>query len=219
MARSRLTNTSQDLISDGGAVIWSLVKGEQLEFPITLNFIEDATINTTVASSSYYQYEAVVVEANNTLAQTDRPTTVKTGGVQTTLFVRVPYYLGIWEAQEAYSKEEVVKYENKYYKLKQGSSRTSSVLPTLDPYWEETTLNKIYVQFPSTLASNWSVQAFADNAVYGFFELRVTEPTDAVFTRTFKPVRGMIEILFSPTFEVTDAAGATRQTQPLYQPL
>ena len=40
MARSRLTNTSQDLISDGGAVVWSFVKGEQLEFPITLNFIE-----------------------------------------------------------------------------------------------------------------------------------------------------------------------------------
>lgn len=224
MARSRLTNTSQDLISDGGAVLWSLVKGEQLEFPITLNFIEDASINTTIPSSSYYQYEAVVVEANNTLAQTDRPTTVKTGGVQTTLFVRVPYYIGIWQAQAAYNKEEVVKYENKYYKLKQGSSRVApgaaavppaAVPPTLDPYWEETTLNKIYVQFPSTLASNWSVQAFADNAVYGFFELRVTEPVDPVFTRTFKPVRGMIEILFSPTFEVTDAAGATRQTQPL----
>lgn len=211
MARSRLTNTSQDLISDGGAVIWSFVKGEQLEFPITLNFIEDASVK----ANNNYQYEAVVVEANNTLAQTDRPTTVKTGGVQTTLFVRLPIFLGNWQSAQAYNKEEVVFYSNKYYKLTQGSGRVSSVLPTLDPYWEETVLNKIYIQFPATLASNWSVQAFADNAVYGFFELRVTEPIDPVFTRTFKPVRGMIEILFSPTSEVTDAAAATRQTQPL----
>jgi hypothetical protein len=211
MARSRLTNTSQDLISDGGAVLWSFVKGEQLEFPITLNFIEDASVKP----SNNYQYEAVIVEANNVAAQTDRPTSIKTGGVQTTLFVRLPIYLGTWQSAQAYNKEEVVLYGNKYYKLLQGSGRTSSVLPNLDPYWEETVLNKIYVQFPSNLASDWSVQAYADNAVYGFFELRVTEPTDQIFTRTFKPVRGMIEILFSPTSEVTDASASTRQTQPL----
>ena len=211
MARSRLTNTSQDLISDGGAVLWSFVKGEQLEFPITLNFIEDASVKP----SNNYQYEAVIVEANNVAAQTDRPTSIKTGGVQTTLFVRLPIYLGTWQSAQAYNKEEVVLYGNKYYKLLQGSGRVSSVLPNLDPYWEETVLNKIYVQFPSTLGSNWSVQAYADNAVYGFFELRVTEPTDQIFTRTFKPVRGMIEILFSPTSEVTDATASSRQTQPL----
>lgn len=211
MARSRLTNTSQDLISDGGAVIWSFVKGEQLEFPITLNFIEDASVKV----SNNYQYEAVVVEANNVLAQTDRPTSVKTGGIQTTLFVRLPIFLGDWQSAQAYNKEEVVLYSNKYYKLIQGSGRVNSTVPSADPYWEETLLNKIYIQFPSTLASNWSVQAQADNAVYGFFELRVTEPVDPIFTRTFKPVRGMIEILFSPTSEVTDAAAANRQTQPL----
>ena len=211
MARSRLTNTSQDLISDGGAVLWSFVKGEQLEFPVTLNFVEDASVKT----SNNYQYEAVVVEANNVAAQTDKPTTVKSGGVQTTLFIRLPIYLGNWQSAQAYNKEEVVFYGNKYYKLTQGSGRVSSTLPTLDSYWEETVLNKIYIQFPSTLASTWSVQANVDNAVYGFFELRVTEPTDQIFTRTFKPVRGMIEVLFSPTSEVTDATAANRQTQPL----
>ena len=98
----------------------------------------------------------------------------------------------------------------------QGSGRVNSTLPTVDTsYWQETALNKIYVQFPSTLASTWSVQALADNAVYGFFELRVTEPTDQIFTRTFKPVRGMVEILFSPTSEVSDGLPATRQTQPV----
>ena len=212
MARSRLTNTSQDLISDGGAVVWSFVKGEQLEFPITLNFIEDASVK----ASNNYQYEAVIVEANNVVAQVDRPTGIKVGGVQTTLFVRLPVYLGNWQSAQAYNKEEVVFYSNKYYKLLQGSGRVNSTLPTVDTsYRQETALNKIYVQFPSTLASTWSVQALADNAVYGFFELRVTEPTDQIFTRTFKPVRGMVEILFSPTSEVSDGLPATRQTQPV----
>jgi hypothetical protein len=104
MARSRLTNTSQDLISDGGAVLWSFVKGEQLEFPVTLNFVEDASVK----ASNNYQYEAVVVEANNVASQTDKPTTIKSGGVQTTLFIRLPIYLGNWQSAQAYNKEVVV---------------------------------------------------------------------------------------------------------------
>jgi hypothetical protein len=199
MARSRLTNTTQDLISDGGAVLWSFVKGEQLEFPISLNFVED----TSVKDSNNYQYEAVVVEANNTTQQSDRPVGAKEGGVQTRLFVRLPIFIGTWQASQAYNKEEVVLHQNKYYKLVQGSGRFSTVPPGTDPFWSETTLNTIYVQFPSTLANTWAVQPLVDSPVYGFFELRVTEPQDTIFTRTYKPIRGMVEILFSPT-DVTD---------------
>ena len=205
MARSRLTNTSQDLISDGGAVLWSFVKGEQLEFPITLNFVEDASVK----SNNNYVYEAVVVEAANIAAQTDRPTGAKSGGIQTRLFVRLPVYLGQWQASAAYNKEDVVFYTNKYYKLTQGSGRISSTVPTSDPYWVETNLNTIYLQFPSTLAATWSVQPLVDSPVYGFFELRVTEPQDQIFTRTFKPVRGMIEVLFSPTDATADQLNQT----------
>lgn len=199
MARSRLTNTSQDLIADGGAVLWSFVKGEQLEFPITLNFVEDASVK----ASNNYVYEAVVVEAANIARQIDRPTDIRQGGVQTRLFVRLPVYLGAWQAAVAYNKEDVVLYDNKYYKLVQGSGRVSSTVPTNDPLWTETNLNTIYLQYPSTLASTWSVQPVVDSPVYGFFELRVTEPQDQIFTRTFKPIRGMVEILFSPT-DVTE---------------
>lgn len=205
MARSRLTNTTQDLIADGGAVLWSFVKGEQLEFPITLNFVEDASVKPT----NNYIYEAVVVEASNISAQSDRPTTVKTNGIQTRLFVRLPIYLGNWQAAVAYNKEDVVLYSGKYYKLLQGSGRINSTLPNADSYWKETTLNTIYLQFPSTLATTWTVQPIADSAVYGFFELRVTEPTDPIFTRTFKPVRGMVEILFSPTDVTSDVLTQT----------
>lgn len=207
MARSRLTNTTQDLIADGGAVLWSFVKGEQLEFPVTLNFIEDASVKP----SNNYVYEAVVIEAENTIGQADRPTTVKTGGTQTRLFVRLPVYLGNWQPTAAYNKEEVVFYGTKYYKLLKGSGRISATTPDVDTLWSETTLNKVYLQFPATLANTWSPLPTVDSPVYGFFELRVTEPTDQIFTRTFKPVRGMVEILFSPTDETSDIQN---QTQP-----
>jgi hypothetical protein len=205
MARSRLTNTTQDLIADSGAVLWSFVKGEQLEFPVTLNFVEDASVKP----SNNYVYEAVVVEAANIARQTDRPTDVRVGGTQTRLFVRLPVYLGAWQSTQAYNKEEVVRYNNKYYKLLQGSGRTSAVLPNVDSLWAETTLNTIYLQYPSTLGSTWQVQPVVDSPVYGFFELRVTEPTDSIFTRTFKPVRGMVEILFSPTDTTPDQLNQT----------
>jgi hypothetical protein len=182
-----------------------MIRGEQLEFPITLNFITDATVK----ASGNYIYEAVVVEAKNVSGQTDRPTLIQPGGVTTRLFVRLPRYLGVWSATSAYNKEEVVLYNGLYYKLLSGISRTSAVTPDLDTKWEVTALNKIYIQFPSTLGTDWSVQPLADSASYGFFELRVTEPTDAVFTHTYKPVRGMIEILFSPTDQTSDQPNQT----------
>jgi hypothetical protein len=205
MARSRLIDPQLDVVSDAGAILYSLVKGEQIEFPVTLNFITDASVK----SSGNYVYEAVVVEAKNTSSQTEKPTVVQPNGVTTRLFVRLPRYIGVWSASQAYNKEEVVLYNGLYYKLLGGISRTSAVTPDLDKKWEETTLNKIYIQFPSTLATSWSVQPAPATATYGFFELRVTEPTDTVFTRTFKPVRGMIEILFSPTDETSDQLNQT----------
>lgn len=205
MARSRLTNTTQDLITDGGAVLWSFVKGEQLEFPVALNFVEDASVK----ASNNYVYEAVVVEALNVVVQAERPVDIQPGGVQSRLFVRLPRYIGTWQSSAAYNKEEVVFYNTKYYKLAAGSGRINSTLPNVDPLWVETTLNIIYLQFPANLGATWAVQPKVDSPVYGFFELRVTEPNDPVFTRTFKPVRGMVEILFSPTDVTTDQLSQT----------
>lgn len=200
MARSRLTDTTLDLNTDSGAVLWSLVKGEQLEFPITLNFIEDASVKP----SNNYIYEAVVIEAFNTVGQKVKPTEILAGGTQTRLFVRLPVFIGTWNSASAYNKEEVVLYNTVYYKLLKGVGRVSAVTPDLDPLWAVTTLNKIYVQFPSSLAATWTQSPKVDCSVYGFFELRVTEPTDSIFTRTFKPVRGMVEIQFSPSDVVSD---------------
>ena len=206
MARSRLTNVSLDLITDAGAILWSMVRGEQLEFPIVLNFILDATLKST----GNYIYEAVVIEAANVAGQTDRPTSPQPNGVQTRLFVRIPRYIGVWSGTTNYTKEDIVKYQDKYYKLNYGLSYMNTKLPTEDTdRWSETVLNKIYVQYPATLGSTWSVKPTVTSNTYGFFELRVTEPTDIIFSRTFKPIRGMVELLFSPTDEVADISNQT----------
>jgi hypothetical protein len=205
MARSRLTSTSVDIVTDVGAVLWSMVLGEALEFPITLNFITDATQKTAGLN---YLYEAVVVEAKNISGQGDFPTVIQPSGKTTTLFVRQPKFIGTWTLGGTYNKEEIVLNNNNYYKLIQGVGTNGTSAPSIDTArWTPTVLNKIYVQFPSTLGSDWTIKPLADSAVYGFFELRVTEPSDPVFTRTFKPVRGLVELLFSPTSDTADTSG------------
>jgi hypothetical protein len=197
MARSRITDTDRkDLISDAGSVLFSLVQGEQLEFPVTLNFVADATDN--------YAYEAVLVEAENVSRQTTKPKTSLTGGVQDTIVVRVPTNRGTWQDVQAYNREEIVKYNNLYYKLLEGAGRINATTPDQDSAWEVTLLNKIYLQFPKTLSLDYTVQPTVDSPSYGFFELRVTEPLDSIYSRTWKPIRGMVEFLFSPTQIVPD---------------
>jgi len=201
MARSKLTNPTEDLNQDSGSILWSIVKGEQLEFPIILNFIENFPViidGIALNPASRYTYEAVVIEAANTVSET-KPTTIQPGGVNNTLNMRVPTYRGNWDASQAYNKENVVYYVDKYYKLLAGIAMVSSELPSVSTIWEETTFSKVYLQFPSSLGSNWAVSPTVEFPTYGFFELRVTEPSDSVFQRTWKPIRGMVEILFSPT--------------------
>lgn len=195
MARSSLLNTTEDLISDGGSVLWSIVTGEQLEFPVTLSFLNPDDFKANMA----FEYEAVVIEADNVSLQTTRPVNIRAGGIQTPLVVRVPTYLGIWNANESYNWEEVTQYSGKYYKLLRGTNYNSSLTPDIDPNWVETTINRVYIQFPESLGSTWEVKAQVGSPVYGFFELRVTEPTTPYFKRTWKPIRGMVELLFSPT--------------------
>ena len=197
MARERINARSNDLISDSGAILWSIIKGEQLEFPVVVEFLSDTT-------QAGYEFEAVVVEALNVSAQEEPPVVKKPGGIQNTLTVRIPNFTGDWEAVTAYNMEDVVAYDDSYYKLLTGAAYVNTTNPKEDPFWEEVTLNTIYVQFPSTLANDWEIAPIVDSPVYGFFELRITEPANPIYVKTWKPVRGMVEILFSPTDIVPD---------------
>jgi len=190
MARSQLTSTSQDLVSDSGAVLWSLIYGEQLEFPVTLSFIDDVTEGFT--------FDAVVVEAENVEGQTSAPRTVQPSGVVHALGVRVPVFEGVWSAEGQYNTEDVVIHDGVAYKLLQGEDYISTVIPSEDPSWEETSLSRVYLQFQSDLGDDWAVKPKVGSPVYGFFELSVQEPVTAFFRKTWKPMRGLVQILFSP---------------------
>ena len=56
MARASLVRPTIDLTSDDGSILWSIVRGEQLEQTVDLAFLTNAY---------GYEYEAVVVEGAN----------------------------------------------------------------------------------------------------------------------------------------------------------
>ena len=173
MARSSLLQIEEEITDDSGSVLFSFVKGEQLEFPIVMNFIENRPVTVSgiqVHPASQYTFEAVVVEAANVLNQTDKPTNIASNAVINRLVIRVPLFRGVWSPSGLYNKEEVVQYDNKYWRLLAGANRSSIDSPMFDPLWIETTLNKIFVQFPSSLGSTYAVQPQVNFPVYGFFE-------------------------------------------------
>jgi len=191
MARDRITTSSNDLITDNGSVLLSLVQGEAQEMAIILDMVG-------IADTSY-TYEAVLIEGSNDGAGT-KPTTVETGGVEDTLTVRLCDHTGSWDAGTAYDREDVVDYtDGNSYRLLSGSARVSAITPNLDPLWELHDKRTLYVQFTDALSLTYTEQPPPDYAVYGFFELRVAQNADPVFVNTWKPVRGLIQVLFSPT--------------------
>lgn len=198
MARARINVISDDLIQDAGAVLFSFVKGEQLEYPITLDFVQSTTYN--------YTYEAVIIEGNNVSGQEEAPNDIAPSAVSTVLPVRIPTYRGVWDAAQAYNTEDVVLYNGEYYRKDREATEgvINATPPSSSTKWISTTSNRIYIQFPETLGSTWAVSPKVGSPVYGFFELRVTEPSTFSFKRTWKPVRGMVELLFSPTALVPD---------------
>jgi hypothetical protein len=195
MARSLIGNTTTDLISDSGSVLWSFVEGEQLEFPISIEFINNILDG--------YEFECVVVEGLNVLGQEEPPEDIRPLGAQTVLNLRLPNYVGNWVANATYGIEEVVFYEGAYFKLLNGPYADETT-PDGDENWIEFNMNTLFIQFPMTLSLDWAVRPTANKPVYGFFELRVTEPNSSVFRKTWKPVRGLVKILFSPTHLVPD---------------
>lgn len=194
MARARLTNTTNDLQADDGAVLWSFIQGERLEFPITCDFLTNA--------GDGYTYEAVVIEGDNAESLGEKPTSMATGAIETTLTVRVPVERGAWKGSGTYQREEVVHYDNIYYKLGNYIDYVSATPPDFDAAWVEYNPNQIYIQFDEALSLDWATQPGINLPIYGFFELSVEEPPGGVFQRRWKPMRGMVEILFSPTQKV-----------------
>jgi hypothetical protein len=194
MARSLITATSAgQLQNDSGSILWSIIQGEQLEFTVTLGFLTDI---------SNYVFEAAVMEALNTVDGT-APILTKPSGVQTKLPIIVPNPRGLWLATNSYSTDDFV-YDSQglSYKKITGTSVVSSVVPSLDAAWIRYTNNQIRIRFPATLGATWALQPTPTTDVYGFFELSVGEPVGLAYPKTWKPMRGMVELQFSPTLLV-----------------
>jgi len=190
MARASLIKPTIDIVSDEGTVLWSIVRGEQLEQIVNVSFL----------TNTYgYEYEAVVVEGDNIAGATEPPEGIAAGAKITSLNVRVPVERLEWNSSTAYNREDIVPYLGKYYRKLVGNGIVENISPDTSNNWAETNPNLVYIQIPSTLGSDWTLQPTASYSTYGFFELRVTEPAGSVFRKTWKPVRGVIKLDFSPT--------------------
>ena len=190
MARDRISTSTKDLTSDGGSVLLSIVVGEQLELPVTLDMV--------AVANSDYTYEAVLVEGLNT-ADGKLPLGIQPAGVIDILPTRECEYNNTWVATTAYDREDVVDYGDDSYRLMTGSGRISSITPDTDELWTLHDKRIMYIQFESTLITGYVAPPIPDKPIYAFLELRVTEVADSIFINTWKPVRGLVEFLFSPT--------------------
>lgn len=75
MARSRLTSTSNDLITDNGSVLISVIQGEQIHLELTLNWLTNLT---------GYDIDIIVQEGEND-GQGSIPKIVQPSGQTTVL--------------------------------------------------------------------------------------------------------------------------------------
>ena len=186
MARSAINTPTNDLSGDGGAILYSIVQGEQVELPFVLSFL--------AAPVTEFVISAVAVEASAF------GTAAIVGGVSNVLTTRVPSNRGAWLGSGTYTVNEYVAHNGIYYILIQGVGYTSTLAPDVDTlHWETFDPNTVYVQFPSTLGSNYSTEATIDVPLYAFFELSVSESPSVQFNQLWKPVRGVIQMRYSPT--------------------
>jgi len=79
MPRARINSASKDIIDDNGAVLVSIIEGEQIHFNMTLNWL---------TSLQDYTITSKIVEADMTgVIVGNYPTVVKAGGQVTTLAI------------------------------------------------------------------------------------------------------------------------------------
>lgn len=78
MARSKITSKTNDIITDDGSILISLIDGEQHRMGVTLGWLTDLT---------GYTLTAKVVEASNVQGSSTLPTDVYPGGNVQTLTI------------------------------------------------------------------------------------------------------------------------------------
>ena len=149
MARSKINSRSKDLIKDNGAVLVSVVEGEQIRLDITLGWLTSLVGYTVVAK---------IVEADmaGTLDTDGYPVDIKAGGIVTTL-------------------------------------------PLID---DVTTDNTFKIVIPDDLIALWTTQPSPNSPAYGWIGLEVADSGLGNLQQIWKPFRGLVEVVYSPSEEV-----------------
>jgi len=151
MPRSRINSRSNDLLKDDGAILLSIVKGEQVQFEVTLGWLTNLTGYTITPKI----VEANVVGLDTDSTTDDLPTSKQTGGQVKTLTV-------------------------------------------ID---STVTDNKFKLVIPEDLVDLYVTQPTPEHPVYGFFGLEIRDNGVGNQQQVWKPMRGLVEILYSPSEE------------------
>jgi len=150
MARSRINSKSRDLVQDRGAVLVSVVRGEQIHMDMTLNWLTNLTGYTLTAKI----VEADSASLDHTATDGSQlPTAVKTGGQVVTL-------------------------------------------PIIDTTVSD---NAFVVVIPETLVDNFTTKPLPEKPSYGWIGLEVKDNASGNAQKIWKPFRGLVEILYSPS--------------------
>jgi hypothetical protein len=144
MPRSKITSKSQDLITDDGSIIASIVHGEQTRINITASWLTNL---------SGYTITAKVVEGDN----------IQDSGV-------IP-----------------------------STARETPVVTTL-PILDTTPTDNIFdIVIPQDLINTWDTFPAPDKPIYGFIDLEIADTGTGNNQQIWKPMRGLIEVRYSPT--------------------
>jgi hypothetical protein len=82
------------------------------------------------------------------------------------------------------------------------SARDTPVVTTLPILDTVPTDNEFDIVIPQTLIDNWDTYPAPDKPIYGFIDLEISDTGVGDNQQIWKPMRGVVEIRFSPTESV-----------------
>ena len=132
------------MITDDGAILASVIHGEQTRLDIVVGWLTNL---------SNYTITAKVVEGNNTQGSGEKPVAAEVGGAVITL-------------------------------------------PIIDTVVSD---NQFDIVIPQTLIDTWATTPEPDKPIYGFIGLEIQDSGAGNAQQIWKPMRGLVEVLYSPT--------------------
>jgi len=169
MARSSITSKSKDLISDDGSILVSLIKGEQTQIAVTLNWITNL--------NGYIITPKVIEGANNSSGTL--PTQVHQTNPNIRL-LQVLYTTGGNLTLDANASTT-------------GSANNNNTFTLVFPE------DLITQGGSGSNDGSYNVQPDINKPVYGFLGVEVKDTGTGPLQQIYKPFRGLVEIRFSPT--------------------